>query len=71
MVFIDSEPWIWCRYWHILTSLRQIAEIFKNIGVNLSEEMFEKTWKQASMKQSTGEVSVESFRNVLKEITVL
>ncbi|XP_028280759.1 EF-hand domain-containing family member B [Parambassis ranga] len=49
----------------------EIAEIFKNVGVSLSEEMFEKTWEQASMKQSTGEVSVESFRDVLKETTVL
>ncbi|KAG7216483.1 hypothetical protein INR49_001969 [Caranx melampygus] len=50
---------------------KQIAEIFRNVGVNISEETFEEAWKLASMKQPNGEVCVEDFRNVLKEIKAM
>lgn len=49
----------------------QIAEIFRNVGVNISEEVFEEAWKLASMRQPAGEVCVEVFRNVLKEIKAM
>ncbi|MED6248830.1 hypothetical protein ATANTOWER_005760 [Ataeniobius toweri] len=50
---------------------KEIEEIFRNIGVNISEDTFEEAWKLASMKQPNGEVCVEVFRNTLKEIKVL
>ncbi|XP_068179079.1 EF-hand domain-containing family member B isoform X2 [Antennarius striatus] len=46
---------------------KEIAEIFRNVGVNISEETFDKAWELASMKHPTGDVSVEVFRNILKE----
>lgn len=39
--------------------------------MNISEEAFEEAWKLASMKYPTGEVCVEVFRNVLKEIKAM
>lgn len=56
---------------HLSSSSSQIAEIFRNVGVNISEETFEEAWKLASMKQPNGEVCVEDFRNVLKEIKAM
>lgn len=53
------------------TSFLQIAEIFRNVGVSLPEETFEEAWKLASMKQPSGEVCVEVFRNTLKEIKAI
>ncbi|XP_026226129.1 EF-hand domain-containing family member B [Anabas testudineus] len=50
---------------------KEIAEIFRNVGVNISEETFEEAWKLASLKQPAGEVSVELFRNTLKEIKAI
>ncbi|KAI3361356.1 hypothetical protein L3Q82_013534 [Scortum barcoo] len=49
----------------------EIAEIFRNVGVNISEETFEEAWKLASMKHPAGEVCVEVFRNILKEIKAM
>ncbi|XP_022621541.1 EF-hand domain-containing family member B isoform X2 [Seriola dumerili] len=49
----------------------EIAEIFRNVGVNISEETFEEAWKLASMKQPDGKVCVEVFCNVLKEIKAM
>uniref|UniRef100_UPI003AAABBA9 EF-hand domain-containing family member B n=1 Tax=Centroberyx gerrardi TaxID=166262 RepID=UPI003AAABBA9 len=46
----------------------EIAEIFSNVGVNISEETFEAAWRLASQRHPAGEVCVEVFRNVLKEI---
>ncbi|XP_042280325.1 EF-hand domain-containing family member B [Thunnus maccoyii] len=46
----------------------EIAEIFRNVDVNISEETFEEAWKLASMRHPTGEVCVEVFRNILNEI---
>ncbi|KAK5599174.1 hypothetical protein CRENBAI_024914 [Crenichthys baileyi] len=50
---------------------KEIEEIFRNIGVNISEDTFEEAWKLASMKQPNGEVCVEVFRNTLKEIKAM
>ncbi|XP_041732463.1 EF-hand domain-containing family member B isoform X1 [Coregonus clupeaformis] len=46
----------------------EIAEIFRNVGVSISKETFEEAWKLASMRHPTGDVCVEIFRDVLKEI---
>ncbi|XP_014877293.1 EF-hand domain-containing family member B [Poecilia latipinna] len=50
---------------------QEIEEIFKNIGVNISDEMFEEAWKLTSMKKPSGEVSVELFRQTLKELNAI
>uniref|UniRef100_A0A3P8U8V3 EF-hand domain-containing protein n=1 Tax=Amphiprion percula TaxID=161767 RepID=A0A3P8U8V3_AMPPE len=50
---------------------QEIAEIFKNVGMDISEDTFEEAWKLASMKQPNGEVCVEVFRNILKEIKAM
>uniref|UniRef100_A0A3B5ADA7 EF-hand domain family member B n=1 Tax=Stegastes partitus TaxID=144197 RepID=A0A3B5ADA7_9TELE len=47
---------------------QEIAEIFRNVGVDISEETFEEAWRLASTKRPNGEVCVEVFRNVLEEI---
>ncbi|KAM9387484.1 EF-hand domain-containing family member B [Phaethornis superciliosus] len=46
----------------------EIAEILRNIGVNISQETFEDIWKQICMKHQKEEVCVESLRNELNEI---
>ncbi|XP_071326210.1 EF-hand domain-containing family member B isoform X2 [Trachinotus anak] len=38
---------------------KEIAEIFRNVGVNISEETFEEAWKLASMKQPEGKSSTK------------
>uniref|UniRef100_A0A3Q1GWY4 EF-hand domain family, member B n=1 Tax=Acanthochromis polyacanthus TaxID=80966 RepID=A0A3Q1GWY4_9TELE len=50
---------------------QEIAEIFKNVGVDISEDTFEEAWKLASMKQPNGEVCVEVFRNMLQKIKAM
>ncbi|XP_075902961.1 EF-hand domain-containing family member B isoform X2 [Nelusetta ayraudi] len=39
-------------------SKAEIAEIFRNVGVNVSEETFEDAWKLASMRHPAGELQV-------------
>lgn len=46
----------------------QLSQIFRNVGVDLSEETFEEVWTRASAEREAGEVCVESFCRVLKEI---
>ncbi|NXU73173.1 EFHB protein, partial [Oreotrochilus melanogaster] len=46
----------------------EIAEILRNIGVNISQETFEDIWNQVCMKHQKEEVCVESLRNELNEI---
>ncbi|XP_057195525.1 EF-hand domain-containing family member B isoform X2 [Triplophysa rosa] len=46
----------------------EIAQIFQKVGVTFSDEIFEEAWKLASMRHPTGDVCVESFRNVLCEL---
>ncbi|XP_049323534.1 EF-hand domain-containing family member B [Astyanax mexicanus] len=46
----------------------QMVQIFQNVGLNVSEQTFEEAWKLASIRSPTGDVCVESFRNILKEL---
>ncbi|NXX47045.1 EFHB protein, partial [Tricholaema leucomelas] len=46
----------------------EIAEILRNIGMNVSDERLEEIWKQTCMKHQKEEICVESIRNVLDEI---
>ncbi|XP_021244584.1 EF-hand domain-containing family member B [Numida meleagris] len=46
----------------------EVAQILRNIGVNISDERFEDIWKQACMKKQKEEVCVESIRNILDEM---
>ncbi|XP_051577821.1 EF-hand domain-containing family member B [Myxocyprinus asiaticus] len=46
----------------------EIAEIFQKVGLEFAEDTFEEAWKLASMRHPTGDVCVESFRNVLREL---
>ncbi|XP_076135699.1 EF-hand domain-containing family member B [Alosa pseudoharengus] len=46
----------------------EISAIFRNAGVNVSEEAFEEAWRMASTRHPDGEVCVEGFRNALREI---
>lgn len=46
----------------------QLSQIFRNVGVDLSEEAFEEVWTLASAGQEAAEVCVESFCRALKEI---
>ncbi|CAG6013818.1 unnamed protein product [Menidia menidia] len=50
---------------------RGIKEIFGKVGVNISEETFEEAWKLASMKQPSGQVCVQVFREVLRDIKAM
>uniref|UniRef100_A0A8C8CUI6 EF-hand domain-containing protein n=1 Tax=Oncorhynchus tshawytscha TaxID=74940 RepID=A0A8C8CUI6_ONCTS len=51
-----------------LYSLRGITVIFRNVGASISEETFAEAWKLASMRHPTGDMCVEIFQDVLKEI---
>ncbi|XP_006635882.2 EF-hand domain-containing family member B [Lepisosteus oculatus] len=46
----------------------EIACIFRNVGMDISEETFHEVWNLAAMKHPRGQVCVETFRNVLDEI---
>ncbi|XP_048882738.1 EF-hand domain-containing family member B isoform X2 [Brienomyrus brachyistius] len=46
----------------------EISQIFRNLGVDISEAVFEEAWKLASVTHPRGKVCVEVFRNVLKEM---
>ncbi|XP_068426465.1 EF-hand domain-containing family member B [Clinocottus analis] len=52
-------------------SKKEITDIFRNVCVDVSEETFEEAWKLASMKHPAGEVCVEVFYNILKEIKAI
>ncbi|CAB1438977.1 unnamed protein product [Pleuronectes platessa] len=49
----------------------EIAEIFRNVGVDISEDTFEEAWCLASMRQPDGDVCVQGFSDVLKEIQAM
>ncbi|XP_078092130.1 EF-hand domain-containing family member B isoform X2 [Mustelus asterias] len=49
-------------------SKEEIKKLFCKIGVDMSNDTFEEIWKQAATKDPKGEVSVETFRDVLDEI---
>ncbi|XP_033957943.1 EF-hand domain-containing family member B isoform X2 [Pseudochaenichthys georgianus] len=59
------------KHFFLPRTKKEIAEIFRNVGVDVSEETFEEAWKLASMKHQDGEVCVEVFRNTLKEIKAI
>ena len=46
----------------------EIKTIFKNIGIDLKDELFEVIWERAVTQNPYGEVSVEEFRCVLDEM---
>lgn len=46
----------------------EIKTIFKNIGVDLTDELFSNVWDRAAAQNPYGEVSVEEFRSVLDEM---
>uniref|UniRef100_A0A673GL21 EF-hand domain-containing protein n=1 Tax=Sinocyclocheilus rhinocerous TaxID=307959 RepID=A0A673GL21_9TELE len=46
----------------------EIAQIFQKVVVDVAEETFEEVWKLASMRHPAGDVCVEGFRNVLREL---
>ncbi|CAL1612315.1 unnamed protein product [Knipowitschia caucasica] len=48
-------------------SRNEIAEIFRSIGLDLSQQQFDEAWELASRRSPAGEVSVEDFRQVLRE----
>ncbi|XP_008321509.1 EF-hand domain-containing family member B isoform X2 [Cynoglossus semilaevis] len=51
-------------------SRKEITQIFMDLGLDLSEETFEKAWKLAAEKDPKGRVCIENFRSVLKELNV-
>ncbi|XP_058503852.1 EF-hand domain-containing family member B [Solea solea] len=59
------------EYYFYPRSKQEITEIFRKVGVNISEETFEEVWQLASMKHPDGEVCVEAFQNILKEMKIL
>ncbi|CAK8674005.1 unnamed protein product [Clavelina lepadiformis] len=48
----------------------ELKRIFSNIGIEMTSEMFDEAWKIAVSRdpRSRGQVSVESFRNVLDDV---
>ncbi|XP_074051312.1 EF-hand domain-containing family member B [Macrotis lagotis] len=65
---IFSEKGVFERDFFKARSKDEIAQILRNIGVNLTDENFEHVWNLASQKDHKGEVCVESVRNVLDEM---
>lgn len=47
----------------------QLSQIF--VGLDLSEETFEEVWNLASAEHEDGEVCVDSFSRLLKEIKAM
>ncbi|TWW79972.1 EF-hand domain-containing family member B, partial [Takifugu flavidus] len=50
-------------------SRKELSQIF--VGLDLSEETFEEVWKLASAEHEAGEVCVDSFCRLLKEIKAM
>jgi EF-hand domain-containing family member B len=46
----------------------EIKTIFKNIGVDLTDDLFNSVWEHAAAQNPYGEVSVEEFRSVLDKM---
>ena len=51
--------------------LFQIYGIFKNCGIQMTLDDFDRIYKMASQRHPSGLVTVESFRNVLDECQAL
>lgn len=49
----------------------QIKGIFSDIGVEMDSDTFQKMWEVASTRSDGGQVSVESFKNVLDEVQAM
>lgn len=52
-------------------SYSQIAEIFRNVGVSISEETLDEAWKLAATRHPAGQVCVQLFQDVLQEIKAM
>ncbi|KAM9187410.1 EF-hand domain-containing family member B [Dugong dugon] len=65
---IFSQKGVFERDFFKTRSKEEIAQILCNIGIKLSVEEFENVWNLASKKHQSGEVCVESIRNVLDEL---
>ncbi|KAM9852048.1 EF-hand domain-containing family member B [Aulostomus maculatus] len=65
---VHARHGVYEEHFYCPRTKKEIAEIFRNVGVNISEETFEEAWKLASIRHPEGEVCVEVFRNVLEEI---
>ncbi|KAJ0066669.1 hypothetical protein NL108_017091 [Boleophthalmus pectinirostris] len=52
-------------------SKQEITEIFQNVGLDLSPQLMDSVWDLAAARSPGGDVSVEDFRNVLKEINAM
>jgi hypothetical protein len=48
-------------------SKEEIRSIFANIGVDLPDDLFNNVWENAKAALPSGDVSVETFRNVLDQ----
>ncbi len=46
----------------------ELRVIFKNVGYNLSDDLFEKIFNSVGSQNPYGVVSVEDFRNALNQI---
>ncbi|KAJ8415920.1 hypothetical protein AAFF_G00404770 [Aldrovandia affinis] len=47
---------------------QEMVGIFRNVGVDISQDVFEEAWKLASLRHPRGDVCVDSFWKVLMEI---
>ncbi|XP_006859240.1 PREDICTED: EF-hand domain-containing family member B [Chrysochloris asiatica] len=65
---IFSQKGVFERDFFKTRSKEEIAQILCNIGIKLSDEEFENVWTLASRKHHSGDVCVESIRNVLDEL---
>lgn len=52
-------------------SRQEMAEIFHNIGVELPQPLFDEAWDLAAVRSASGDVCVENFRSVLKELKAM
>ncbi|KAK7886173.1 hypothetical protein WMY93_025794 [Mugilogobius chulae] len=50
---------------------QEIAEIFQNIGLDLSQRLLDEAWDLATMRSPSGDVCVEDFRNILREMKAM
>ncbi|PKU48434.1 ef-hand domain-containing family member b [Limosa lapponica baueri] len=65
---VFSEKGVYERDFFKTRPKAEIAQILRNVGVNISDERFEEIWKEACLKHQNEEVCVESIRGVLNEI---
>ena len=48
----------------------EIRSIFKNVGYEIPQDLFESTWHSAKALNPYGEVSVEEFRSALEQFKI-